>query len=218
MLRQQLKKTLNAADYAAINWVYAGATNLRYEQLREGTLVCGRRAGRAAPRAAWAPHLSRLPAAPRRAALRHAKDATLLNVPFTSLLPAGISCRPFYLVTGIIQGSVGVVQRSALRDEARARKLTTFLGAFKKEVLGMLLDPANTKRGLAGFYNTTPEVAASIYTSLWQPDGLLTAFCFNATRLSNTESIFAADTGIPIPKQRWWVKDWGCTHRDGTLN
>lgn len=38
MLRQYLKRTLSPEDYAAIQWVYAGATNLRYEQLAAGTI------------------------------------------------------------------------------------------------------------------------------------------------------------------------------------
>lgn len=180
MLRQVLKKTLSPADYAAIKWVYAGATNLRYEKLAAGEL-----------------------------------DATLLNAPFTSFLPASVSCQAFYKLTGPIQGTVGNIRRSELTNRQERQLLSTFLGAFKQATWAMRNNPAAAKAGLAKFYNVTDAVADKIYGTLWGVDGIQTSFCFEYDRLANVESIFNADTGIPIPAKRFWVEDWGCSTSHG---
>lgn len=135
MLRQYLKSTLSPADYSKINWVYAGATNLRYEQLVAGDL-----------------------------------DATLLNAPFTSLIPDTVPCQPFYEVTGLIQGTVGNVRRNELYRKQK-HIMQMFLGAYKTQTLDMKNNPSKAKAGLAVFYNVTADVASNIYDSLWGPDG-----------------------------------------------
>eukprot|EP00808_Paulinella_micropora_P027159 g16795.t1 len=156
MLRQYLKSTLSPEEYSQIQWIFAGATNLRAEALVKGEL-----------------------------------DATLLNMPYTSMLPSGTPLLPFYKFTGPIQGSCINVEETSLHDEKKKKALSTFIDYFQKYVLYMKANSDSTKADLV---------------ALLQP----TDFCFNSTRLGNVESIFAIDTGIPVPSDRAWVMDFGC--------
>eukprot|EP00884_Botryococcus_braunii_P008420 jgi/Botrbrau1/1757/Bobra.0217s0013.1 len=175
MLRNILKKNLSSDDYSKINWVYAGGTNLRYEQLVAGTL-----------------------------------NATLLNQPFISQLPASTPCQPFWKETGPIQGTVGNIRASSVQDGTTWTKLRTFLQAFKRIVLEFRDSPSDGATVLGKFYNVDPAVAEAIYAGLWGVDGLSTTFCFEDERLKNVENIFSTDTGVSVPAGRWWVKDLGC--------
>jgi hypothetical protein len=175
MLRHILKQKLSADDYAKLNWVYAGATNLRYEQLVARTL-----------------------------------NATLLNEPFISELPASISCQPFWKLTGPIQGTVGNIRASSLDDPDTRAKLEAFLRGFKELVHSVQTNSEVGKTGLEDLYKVNDTVADSIYQGLWGVDGLSTTFCFEDERLKNVEVIFSEDSGIAVPGDRWWVKNLGC--------
>jgi hypothetical protein len=178
MLRQQLQKTLSPADYQQLVWVYAGATNLRYEQLVAQTL-----------------------------------NATLLNPPFTTFVGDSVPCDPYYTKTGPIQGSVGNVHNSALQDPRKQSVIRTFFESYKRATLDMRDNKPKAVAGLSQYYNVTPAVAEDIWGRLWGVDGLSTSFCFEPERLINSEGIFAQDTGINVPKSRWWVRNWGCSKR-----
>lgn len=180
MLRQELQKTLSSADYQAVQWVYAGATNLRYEKL-----------------------------------VAQAINATLLNPPFTTFVRSAVPCDPFYTHTGPIQGSVGNVHQSALLDPYRSALIRRFFDCYKRATLDMRDDKAGAVAGLSDFYNVTSDVAEDIYSRLWGVDGLSTSFCFEPTRLSTSEAIFAQDTGLNVPRLRWWVRNWGCMRGHG---
>lgn len=175
MLRLYLKSVYSPDDYAKLNWVYAGGTNLRYEQLVDKKL-----------------------------------NVTLLNEPFTAQIPASIPCTPMWKPMGPIQGTVGNIRGSSLRDPAKLANLQTFLHVFKGVVKDLEANAGYGGIALASFYNTTLAIGGNIYSGLWEVDGLSTTFCFEDSRLSNTERIFGTDTGIAVPKERWWVQDWGC--------
>lgn len=175
MLRLYFKALYSPEDYAKLSWIYAGATNLRYEQLLAGTI-----------------------------------NNTLLNEPFTAQMPPSIPCVPMWETMGPILGIVGNVCRSSLRDPAAAAKLRTFLRALKRVVRDLQDNAAYGASALASFYNTTLAVGEGIYRGLWGVDGLSTTFCFDDDRLNNTEYIFGTDSGVAVPRDRWWVQDWGC--------
>lgn len=180
MLRQQLQKSLSPADYAALRWVYAGATNLRYVALVDQQI-----------------------------------NATLLNPPFTAFVGNSLPCDPFYTRTGPIQGSVGNVHASALRDARKRSVIRVFFEGYKRATLDMRDNKPAAVAGLASYYNVTPAVAEDIWGRLWGVDGLSTSFCFEPPRLNNSESIFTQDTGIAVPRTRWWVRDFGCQLKHG---
>lgn len=175
MLRQQLQKTLTPEDYKAIVWVYAGATNIRYEKLVAQSI-----------------------------------NATLLNPPFTAFLDAAVPCDPYYKHTGPIQGSVGNVHSSALQDPYMSSLIRQFFECYKAATLDMRYNKRGAVAGLSTYYNVTSAVAEDVYGRLWGVDGLSTSFCFETERLSNSEGIFAQDTGLSVARSRWWVRDWGC--------
>jgi hypothetical protein len=180
MLRQQLQKSLSPADYQQLAWVYAGATNLRYEQLVAQVI-----------------------------------NATLLNPPFTTFVGDAVPCDPYYKLTGPIQGSVGNVHNSALKDPRKRSLIRRFFDCYKRATLDMRNNKWAAVAGLAEYYNVTKAVAEDIYGRLWGVDGLSTSFCFEPERLSNSEGIFVQDTGINVPQSRWWVKNWGCGTKGG---
>lgn len=134
-------------------------------------------------------------------------DATLLNPPFTSMLAQGIPCQPLYALIGPYQGVVANVRKSWQRSPINKKNLLTFYGAYRCVMADMKMYPAKTIFSLASFYNITAATATAVYASLWQPDGLNAASCFNVAQLNGTEYIFSQDTGIRIPRgPRVWVE------------
>ncbi|MBE9204290.1 hypothetical protein IQ218_13645 [Synechocystis salina LEGE 06099] len=54
-------------------------------------------------------------------------------------------------------------------------------------------------------------MATNIYNRLWQNNGLSTTHKFLDSHLQGTEAIFAQDTDIIIPSERYWLeKSHGC--------
>ncbi len=171
-LRLHLHRQFPApADYGRIDWIRAGATNLRYDQLVAGTL-----------------------------------DATLLNPPFSyrpgvaRIAPlSGGSDLPAY------QGVVVNLNRSWLTESTNRAILTRFLAAWRERIDTLRTQPDATSRALADFYHLAPADARAVYERLWAPDGLAPTADFDPAALAATEAVFAADTGLPVPKARTWV-------------
>ncbi|HYN78697.1 MAG TPA: hypothetical protein VES73_13005 [Lamprocystis sp. (in: g-proteobacteria)] len=133
-------------------------------------------------------------------------DLTLLNPPF-SYRPdvTRIAALSGNAVVPRYQGVVANLNTSWLGSPSHRAALAAFITIYRRVLRDLRAHPDDTMAKLVDFYGLSPPIAAAVYARLWAPDGLNATGVFDEGALAQTERIFAADTGLTVPRARTWI-------------